>query len=384
MAASKGTGAAVDDVLDDAGWPAGDRDVDAGQTTMTRFWLDQQKALAGLRVIERTEGGFLREKPNGDIRFEDRHTRLKSPHTVSQATFRGDTPGGFPYIFPVLFEGGGLGYSDPQQLDPLPNIFNRFPIDIVTYAVGALATLWTHSETGASSPLLAPGESRSFSARYPTPSAATDAVAVDAWTTPVASTDYTANTASGGSGTDVTSDIAVAVTKSAQTMAITLTNNGSTVAYITLLQARGTPVTANDPVRVVAEDTSSQSTYGQRSFRPREQFVPDTQEGQGWADFNLSIYKDPIPIVQITVHANRDHAHMEQVLTRDISDRITLIATGRAGLGINQDFFIESELHEVSEARVHRVTWRLSPASGYSNFWILGTSKLDTETVLAY
>ena len=38
----------------------------------------------------------------------------------------------------------------------------------------------------------------------------------------------------------------------------------------------------------------------------------------------------------------------------------------------------------VDDRRVHQVTWELSPASGYSNFWLLGTSKLDTETVLAY
>ena len=317
-------------------------------------------------------GGFgFREKPNGDVRFEDRHARLKSPHTVSQATFSDAV-------------GATLGYMDPQQLDPLPNIFNRFPIDIVTYTVGALATLWTHPETGASSPTLAPGETKTFTACYPTPAAATDAVAVDAWTTPASSTDYTANSASDGSGTDLTSDIGVVVTKTAQTMEMQLTNNGSTFAFVTLLKARGTPVTRNDPVRMLAEDTSSQTTHGQRTFSPREQFVPDTVEGQDWCEFNLSIYKDPIPIVQIVVEMNRDHSHLVKVLSRDVSDRITLVATGGAGLGINEDFFIESVSHVVDDARVHRVTWRLSPASGYSNFWQLGTSKLDTETVLAY
>ena len=366
MATSKATGAAFGDVLDALGWPAGDRDIDAGQTTMTRFWLDQQKALAALRVIERTESGFIREKPNGDIRFEDRHARLKSPHTVSQATFSDAV-------------GATLGYSDPVQLEPLSSIFNKFPIDIQTYSVGALAVLWSHPETGASSPTLAPGESKTFSARYPTAAAASDAVAVDAWTT-----DFTANSDSGGGGADLTSDVSVAVTKTAQTMGITLTNNGSTLAYITLLQARGTPVTKDDVVRILAEDSSSQTKYGQRTFSPRQQFVPDTGEGQEWADFNLSIYKDPIPIIKITVSANRDHAHLVQVLTRQVSDRITLVANGGAGLGIHEDFFIESEDHKIELDGTHRVTWKLSPAGGFSNFWALGASKLDTETVMAY
>ena len=75
---------------------------------------------------------------------------------------------------------------------------------------------------------------------------------------------------------------------------------------------------------------------------------------------------------------------MKKVLGLDISDRLTFVGTDSAGLGINEDFFIESVHHVVRGNRVHEVTWELSPASGYSNFWLLGTSKLDTETVLAY
>jgi hypothetical protein len=112
--------------------------------------------------------------------------------------------------------------------------------------------------------------------------------------------------------------------------------------------------------------------------------MPDTAEGQSWADYHLSIYKDPIPIVEIWVNANRDHTHLVEALSRDISDRITLVATNDAGLGINEDFFIEAEKHVINSDRVHWVRWRLSPASGYSNFWILNTSALGTETVLAY
>ena len=373
MATSKVTGTAIGDVLTEAGWPVGERDIDAGQTTMARFWIDRFNTLSALRVVERSESGFLREKKNGDIRFEDRHARLKSPHTVSQATFSDAT-------------GATLGYSKPGQEDPLPAIFNEFEISVQTYSVGSLAVLWTHPESGASSPLIAPGQSKTFWANYPTPDAATDDIAVDAWTTPVENTDYEANTQSGGGGTDVSSDLAVVVTKFANAMKIVITNNGSSAAYITLLQARGTPVTKDDPVRLSAEDATSQTKYGERTFNPTgPHFIPDSIGGQDWCDFHLSIAKDPVPVLRIRVSGNRDQAHLDEVLDRDISDRITLVATSRGtGLGINEDFFIESEHHVVGEDGLHWVTWTLSPASGYSNFWILDTSKLDTETVLAY
>jgi hypothetical protein len=367
------TGQAINDILDEAGWPAGDRDIDTGQTTMARFWIDGLYTLEALRIVERTESGFLRETVDGKIRFEDRHRRLKAPHITSQATFSDAVA-------------ASLKYSDPVQEDPLPFIFNSFEAQIRRFTVGSLATLWTLPESGANSPLIAQGETRTFFAEYPTPVAASDAIAVEAWTTPVATTDYTANSASDGSGTDLTSDMGIAVTKFATLMKIAVTNNGSVAASLTLLKARGTPVTIDDPVKVTAEDATSQAKYGERTFPLVDHFIPDTEEGQQWADFNLSIYKAEIPVLRIGVPANVDAAHLAEVLDRDISDRVRITATSvGTGLGIDEDFFIESAKHIVTEKlRTHEVAWELSPASGYSGFWILGTSKLTSESVLAY
>ena len=61
-----------------------------------------------------------------------------------------------------------------------------------------------------------------------------------------------------------------------------------------------------------------------------------------------------------------------------------MVGTSDAGLGINADFFIESEKHTVSPGS-HTVQWEVSPASGgYSQFWVLGTSVLGTNTVPAF
>ena len=73
-------------------------------------------------------------------------------------------------------------------------------------------------------------------------------------------------------------------------------------------------------------------------------------------------------------------------MNRDLSDRITVTATNDAKLGINEDFFIESEQHKVSEGGMeHTTVWQLSPASGgYSQFWVLGVGVLGTSTVPAF
>jgi hypothetical protein len=375
LVADIGTGAAFEDILEEAGLTTTtDFKFDTGQTTIKRFWLSiVDHTIKALRQVEWVEGGFIKENKDGVIEFEDRHHRLKSPHTTSQATFSDAS-------------GAARTYSKAPQQDAMVGIFNEFDATVQTYTVASSNTvLWTLAESGADSPLLAPRESKRFWAVFPNPDSATDAIHVDSWAAPVATTDYITNTVSDGSGTDHTADTAVSdVEEGPNIRERIVTNNASVSVYLTLLQVRGKVVTRNDPVRLRATDTDSQTAYGKRNFTLQSQLMPDTAEGQSWADYHLSIYKDPIPIVEIWVNANRDHTHLVEALSRDISDRITLVATNDAGLGINEDFFIEAEKHVINSDRVHWVRWRLSPASGYSNFWILNTSALGTETVLAY
>ena len=87
MQTNRRTDLAIGDVLDEAGWPAADRSLDTGQTTMGRWWADRKSVLNSLREIELTESGFLLETKDRKFAFENRHHRLAAPHTISQATF---------------------------------------------------------------------------------------------------------------------------------------------------------------------------------------------------------------------------------------------------------------------------------------------------------
>ena len=363
------TGTAMGTILDNAGWGTA-RSLDAGRTTMTRFWASREPTINALRLVEETEGGFVAEAKGGSILFEDRYHRLASPHTASQATFT-DNPSG------TLF------YTGIEQEDPLPGIFNIMEAEVQLFAVGSLATLWTLAESGTDSPLVEKDQSKSYWAQYPTPDSPTDAVGVDAWTVPAGTTDYTAS-ATAGTGTELTASFAATATRYGNSMLVTMTNNGTSDGYLTKLQARGTPVTKLDPVKVSAEDGTSQSVYGERTYPSPARFIPDTGEAQDWCDWNLGIYKSPIPIVAISFVANRNAAHMTQALSRDISDRITIVGTGSAGLGVAEDFFIEAEHHRVDSHRTHTVTWECSQAARYSDAWVLDVSALGTSTRLTY
>ena len=369
------TDQAVGDILDDVGWTvSADRDLDTGQTTISRFWIAKKKAIDALRLVEEAEAGFIKESKTGQIAFENRFHRLtETASTTSQATFSDAS-------------GATYSYMAISQADPLSTIVNHVEATARTFNTASLATLWTHPETGSASPTLAPGEAKTFEAEFPNPDAANNAMEVDAWTTPAATTDILANTASDGTGTNLTSDITIAAAKTAERMAITLTNSatGSDV-YLTKIQARGTAVSTKNPCTVRTIDTASQAAHGERKYVAQTQFIPTTSEAQDWCDYQISIYGTPIEILTMNINSSDDDNRF-QALVRDISDRITVVASNDTQMGVNADFFIEHEKHVVSDGGAkHLTTWRLSPASGgYSQFWVLGTSVLGTNTVPAF
>jgi hypothetical protein len=373
MVTSQRTDQVVDDILDAAGWAAGSsyRTLDSGKTTISRYWKSQSYAIPALQEIESTEGGFVRESKSGQIVFDNRHHRLAGVGLTSQATYSDAS-------------GAARVYSGLIMDDPLPHIFNIFQTDVQTYTTASVAVLWTLSETGASSPSIAPGVARTYIARYPTTASANNARGVALWTTTAVTTDMLANTAADGSGSNVSASIGIAVSKSSETMEITLTNNTSATAYITKLQARGTAITADDPASIKQEDATSQTGFGKRTWPSKTKFIPDTGEALDWADFNLSIYKDPTAVLQLSYFANRDTNAINEMLDRDISERVTVEAENNADLSIDRDFFIEAVNHQISANRLHKVTYLLSDAVQFSDFWVLNTSALGTSTRLAY
>jgi hypothetical protein len=280
--------------------------------------------------------------------------------------------------------GAANSFTSIKQEDPLSTIVNHVEATARTYDTASVAVLWTHPETGSASPTLAPAEAKTFEAEFPNPDAANNAEEVDAWTTPAATTDYLANTASDGSGTNKTSDIAVTNSKTSERMAMTFTNNSSDDIYLTKIQARGTAVNTKNPCIVRAIDTASQTEYGDRKYVVKTKFIPTTSEAQDWCDYQMSIYGSPVEI--LTLDIPPDETTVRAVLARDISDRVTVTAINDSKLGVNGDFFIESESHVVTRGGTeHKIKLEMSPATGgYSQFWVLGTSVLGTSTVPAF
>lgn len=362
--ANQTTDVIVGAILDAAGWPA-ERTLNTGQTTISRWFVDKVDALNAIREIEETELGFFYEAEDGKLIFEDRHFRLKGDCLISQATFSDAS-------------GATLGYRAIEQQDPLREIYNDIVATVSPYvAAGSSAVLWTlRGET----PTITAGETLSWWAEYPNSEVDPDTGAyVETWDTPVGGTDVTVT------GVDISS-IAIAASKFANSMKISLTNNGAATATVALLQAKGTKVTKQAPVRVSDEDTTSQTAYGQRTYQLPGPWLPSTLVARDYVKYLVSRYKDPLPILVMAIQGHRSDDLMTQALSRKISDRITVVATGgKTMLGLNADFFIEAISHRISNAGfVHETTFELSSAAGDGGYFVCGTSVLGSTTKLAY
>ena len=376
------TGGIVNNVLTEAGWDATARDVDTGQTTPTRYFAGPRKALFSLREMESTEVGFLVEGRSNKIKFEDRYHRMRGKHLESQTTIADNET-----VSPIR-------YSALQVHDPSEAIFNQFQAQVVIYSNGAAnATLWSHPEAvaGTSAPIVKAGKTIEFFAYFPnrnaggTETQANDAtaIAVGGWVAPTATVDFKVFDTSAATGSIMNAEVIGTLSGTfANAAKMSIQNTGTRDGYLTHAQLRGTAILASAPVVVEAIDGSSTSTYGLRSMAAQSnaQWIPNTEEAQENVNAKLAAFKDPQAFLQVPYRAELNLNSMHAALKRDISDRITVSGTAAGSFGGDGDYFIESEQHRITADRQHQVSYLVSPVGGLSGWWVVGFSKLGTDT----
>ncbi len=101
------TGARIGRYLDRVSWPAADRDIATGVSTLQLVELGNDDVLSLARNVEASEQGQLYMSADGKVTFRDRHFRFEDTGSItSQATFADDGAGvGLPYR-DVVTDGG--------------------------------------------------------------------------------------------------------------------------------------------------------------------------------------------------------------------------------------------------------------------------------------
>ena len=199
--------------------------------------------------------------------------------------------------------------------------------------------MWTLKEK----PIFASSETKDFLAE----SKGYDVVAGQV--SPVENTDYDANTAQDGSGTDISSELTVTHPNTDDYNGkgtLVRVAFGATAGYLTLLKLRTlNAFTFDDPVLVLAEDTTSKSTYGQRIKSIEARWTREVAVAQATVDSRLARRKDPKTVLNVVV-PNGCKANIMLLLQRCFSDRVTV---SYGSMGISGDLFVEGHRIVVDE-----------------------------------
>jgi hypothetical protein len=151
-------------------------------------------------------------------------------------------------------------------------------------------------------------------------------------------------------------------------------------------------ITARGGTTQTAADSTSQTMYGRRTFT-REILADTDLQASDLAmailsqRANPSLRFDGVDLEPWYDDGSHWAGYMDAILARDISDRITVEAnppshpgsTTPVAIGVH----IEAIEHTFAVAGHHEINLQLSPVDPTS-YWVLDTSVLDTNTVLAF
>lgn len=306
-------------LLDDYGWPAGDRDLDTANQTLGLFTNADyvEPTLNALQRAAKQElGGGLFMAKNGDVTFQNLDYRSSQP---ALATLTGT----FDDLVPDL--------RQEDLVDEVRGAYARFTIASTEDPV------FTLSSKGRA---IYPGvDPRNYFEGTFNGVGATDVVE------PVGVTDFNANSAADGSGTDKTAQVVVDdFSYTSAGFAIQFEGLDSSPVYFfgdPPFQVRGKGITQATEANVIVGPVSSPVITGQTLDKAFE-FNDNSEAVLAWVQWQEETRGLLMPRLMLQLTPDTDTL-MELVLGAEIGDRITIADTGAPWqTHIAGDYFIEA------------------------------------------
>jgi hypothetical protein len=339
--------------------------LDAGSDTYP-YALDRaggDSALAELQRVAMSEFGLIYVRA-GVLYFENRTSRLTASPlgTFTDQEIAADDEENF----------AGLVVESGRE-----TVKNRIRVAVVPRtADGSAVVLFTLNNK----PSIAPGESITFDARYSDPNQLAADVGGFDMVTPVATTDYTANTAENGSGTNRTASLSVSVTFGGSSARVTLTNtHGSDTIYVTFLRLRGKGLYAYEETVVEVQDAASIAAYGELELGFEMPYQSGLSVAAAIADYILSVWKDPNHGQAVLTFVAGTGNLLTGVTTLDIG---SVIAVRETVTGVDAAYWVNGKEITLGPNNIATVTLYLGRAETGS-YWTLDVSELGVDTMLA-
>lgn len=340
-----------------------DSDWFTGETGKTTFsimgdrWRDGVPVLNAVKDAAAQEYGRVWIDRNGVMQFINRHHLILD--TTVDATFDNSmlAQGGFDYSFGDELYNQITVRARGRKVGSAPEVLGR--IDKATL-IGASTTLV-------------------LSFRYADLSNSGAKIAGQNAITPTQTTDFKANTATDGTGTDLTTSVTAAITNQEATRCeVTFTNAAVVPVYLQAgFQIRGTAIRDFGESDYVYTDTASTTAQKGKIYPLKYSATVDNlADAEGIARYIGTARSVPRgQSKSLSIPARASAANLTQCLTRTIFDRIT---AKEAQTGTNKDFFIISEHHHAGPGKNYACTWGIEPAAigpGTSGaYWVLGVA----------
>lgn len=323
-------------------------DIDPGVDIIPIWWTPDFTGGRQINDLTDSENGFVFVATDGQFTFRDRDFWYGAAADV------------------IITESEVL--RDIMSSNDSDVIRNRVFVESAEITQGATADIWTAT----AELVIGAGQIITFVVDFTNP--AIDVI------TPMATTDYTMFSETGGGGTNITSDLDVGIGIGSVKAEITLTNNGSRSGFINLLKVRGDPLARGVPITGFTEDTVSTSERGFLDLVLTFLWQQDAAQARDYSDWLISWTSDTttVPNVKIQDRPSLQFAHdLGAVINADIDE-----------FSVDDDFRLGFIEHRSTGKGLQLIetTWRLERFEN-SAFWLLGDSalsRLGQTTKLGY
>lgn len=262
----------IEQLLIEAGFGSSQYELDVGLNTISFAWFTKDQT-AGDRIkqiCEAEEAHFYQDE-NGILRFENRRHYSISPYSsIQKAIHSGDI------VDWQIINDVGIVNSVTVVANPREVVAN----DVEVWRDGIVEEIPTEGSLEIWAQMSNPNYS---------------------YVTPVATTDYVANSASDGSGTNITTGVSLGLTEFAETVKIVITNNSGRKAFMTRLRLRGKPALVTSEIVQKYEDNVSIERYGKKVIEVNNDFIDDNSFAYYLARTIVNKYKDPLKRVRILI-----------------------------------------------------------------------------------
>lgn len=329
-------------------------DIYTGVDTIPYWWASNRSAKEEIQTLADSEFGLVWTGADGILYYRRRPYQWL---IGSSATWTG------AHITDLDFA---------QPWDVVRNVIQVkvYPTEVIPYTDSSNPYLWRNAKRFK----LRPTKSITINAEYTYQGAKTSAINVIA---PAAGIDYAGFGNANGTGDNLTASLGVVLTEKGEDAQIVITNNHTTRGvYVTLLQVRGDVLNKTDAL-TVEKDISGGGT--RRTFLLDVPWQQDIETAQLYADYLARFLQDPRGAP--TIRTNTQKAG----LARQLADLNTVHTLDVTSEGINQVYRRCGAIHTWDVSQQHLIESEIYfETKDESAYWILNTSELDADTMLAF